>query len=119
MKSCIDKLLHDSKLVYKGSINEINGLHLTSKIQRRNNNNQTNNVNFVFVPKAEKSSKHAQNASVTEYDGLSSLDRCIKHLLREILSVKRSQSTMNPLNNVNGPNANSNSNNLVFSEKRW
>lgn len=137
MKSCIDKLLQDSKLIYKGSISEINGSQLTLKAPRQRNNNQssqTANVNFVFVPKAEKSTKHsssASNVSVTEYDGLSSLNRCIKHLLREILSVKRSQSTMNPLSNVNGPlppapppppsitNPNSSSNNLVFSEKRW
>lgn len=109
MKACIDSLLNDSSFIYKGSINDLNSLQITSSKQRRNQN-----VNFVLVPKVE-SIKHT-NQQVTEYDGLPSLNRCVKHLLREILSVKRSQSVINPLNNLNSANPNSN---LVFSEKRW
>jgi hypothetical protein len=129
MKSSIDSVLKNSKLIYKGSMNGLNGLQMISRpTQRRNHTNEQQQpgqiVNFVLVPKAEKSRQ-----SIAEFDGLPSLDRCIKYLLREILAVKRTQSAVNPLNILNGSttttttttttSTSSSLNNLVFSEKRW
>ena len=122
----MENKLINLKLIYKGSMNGLNGLQMISRpTQRRNHTNEQQNpgqnVNFVLVPKAERSRQ-----SIAEFDGLPSLDRCIKYLLREILAVKRTQSAINPLNILNGStttttttSTSSSLNNLVFSEKRW
>ena len=47
MKKTIDRLMCDSKLIYKGSLSEFRN-HLTHK---RHINNE--NVNFVLIPKAD------------------------------------------------------------------
>lgn len=110
MKSIVDQLLHDSKLIYKGSLNNLdtsNGLNLISK--QRRGTDKSSSVNLAFIPKVSE-----PRQTISEFDGLASLTKSVKCLLRELLSVRRGQSMVNHLNNTN-----SNVNNLQFSEKRW
>ena len=58
---------------------------------------------------------------LSEFVGMPSLDRCIKHLLKEILSIKRNYSS-NSINNfglagnTNGINPSSS---IGFTERKW
>lgn len=95
MKSVIDQILSGSKLIYKSKfVNfDSNGLNLINKSKQ-----DKSSVNFALLPKAIKSK------DLSEYDGLSSLNKSVKCFLRNLLSLKQ--------------NGNAN-NNLKFTEKRW
>ena len=56
MKACIDNLMKDSKLVYKGSINDLTS-HLQISKKRHSNirsKDSSESVNFIAMPKFDR-----------------------------------------------------------------
>jgi hypothetical protein len=66
MKSCINNLLKDSKLMFKGSVSDLSGVSTSNsilnsgKLKKRPNHqvsdNDSDSVNFVLLPKLDQSS---------------------------------------------------------------
>lgn len=96
MKKCVDRILRDFKLQYKGSICEFNS-HLGQK-KRINEDN----VNFVLLPRADCQRK--DGIAMSEFNGVASFEKSIRYLQREILGVRRHHFTNNP---------------STFTEKKW
>lgn len=114
MKNVLAYLMKDSKLIYKGSINDINqstpgSFLLNSKQKRRRaQGDDSENINFVVLPKLNQADQEINN-----FNGLPSMDRVIKNLLRELLAVKRSKSCFI------GTQSSANQTGQNLSEKRW
>ena len=126
MKKTIEHMMNGSKLTSKGSLSE-SRKHLNHK--RRLNDDS---INFVVIPKADgyklgknnyfyfyyyqrklilktfisyiDSHNSKSNSLVSEFGGLSSFEKCIKYLQRELLGVKRNYFTTSP---------------STFTEKKW
>lgn len=105
MKNCLNTCLKDSKLAYKGSIQDQaqSSSFLLNTRQRRRNTNDWDTVNLICLPKFE-------NENSLEFSGLPRVDRSVKNLLRDVLAVKRSNCSF-----IGGPSHSGQN----MSEKRW
>ena len=98
MKLCLDRIMSDFKLKYKGSISPIN-----SHMSMTKNSIDENSVNLLIIPKANEKNKQ-ENGLFSEFTGTPSFNKSMKHLLREILAVQRNHFTSTPAS---------------FTEKKW
>jgi len=116
IKVCIDNLMKDSKLIYKGSIADMNlDLQLTRVKRPQRLKTESGNVNLVVLPKAQRNKTEGSSA---EFIGMPSLDRCVKFLTKAILTIKRNHhSNINSFNQTNNPNGAASSSG--FTEKKW
>ena len=95
MKSYLEQLMKDSKLKFKGSTTATNS---RNNIKHISSNRQMNNqVNFVLIPN-NTNNMNDENNEMSEYVGLSSFDKSIKYLLKDLVSVKRTNSIFSNMN---------------------
>lgn len=91
MKSCVGRIMGDSKLNYKNSISEM-GNHLNNNVTKKTKTSSAENssassaINLVFLPDL-KLNEDARN-------GLPSYKRCIDHLTRQLMAVKRANNLL-------------------------
>ena len=126
MKSTIENLMKGSKLIYKNSLREFNWFGINTSTKKSSSkeykNKQSDSVNFVLIPKVKQKTNYINgflndNEEDEEvmgaFNGLPSLEKSAKYLIRELVSVKRnvsSQASSSVLNNVSGAHV---------TEKRW
>jgi hypothetical protein len=95
MKTCIGRIMGDSKLNYKNSITELSN-HLNNNLMMKKtkpisaasceHSNSSSAINFVFLP--------GLNLNEDARNGLPSYKRCIDHLTRQLLGVKRANNLL-------------------------
>jgi hypothetical protein len=119
MKTCINSLMKDSKLIYKNSIKDLSSSHLQqANIKKSSNNNRNNNkmasnegdvedVNLVLLPKLDETNNVDKNEINKMFDSLPTFNRSIENLTNEILSIHSAKSRANRHQNSN------------MSEKKW
>lgn len=92
MKSYIESIMKDSKLIYKGSISS-SASNLIIDFKKRNCQKSTNDsndeINFVQILNIKNKSNIGENKMFETYSGESKIEKSIKYLLRDILSVRR------------------------------
>jgi hypothetical protein len=91
MKSYMEQLMKDSKLKFKGSTLNTNSRNNIKHIS--SNKQMSNQINFVLIP-----NNGGNNQNENDYIGSSSFDKSIKCLLKDLLSVKRTNTLFNNMN---------------------
>lgn len=117
MKSVFGSLMKDSKLNYKGLIGADANSNPSMLSKAKKSQRNADELNFVVLPSFKNKNEH-NLGEMREFNGMPSMERSIKTLVKDLLSVKRASVSQQSLLS-SSTTGTQNQPSAVFSEKKW